>query len=291
MNAPESYVRIHEEFLQQQARASSNTLRQLLTKAVGKTESSYIGLGVLKEAFQPLLVKLENGCLPGTIERVEQVLDGVEFLRQQERAAKNRFLGLELEGHGDSDYIPPFTPIEIPDDAGPEFRDWAENLNEMFANDRPIKSAAKSLKEEIESYRAHIEHGQGMANNIMAIGVTANSAIFGVLATGNLWLQHVLLNRIYDTKETSFEQRLAKDKRTAVLETFISQLLGWLPGFGIATSLTKLFLTLRDLRSNRWSDADSSLRFVETYLSLHAEWDANCAEYSEKYSTAVSKFG
>lgn len=179
----------------------------------------------------------------------------------------------------------------IADDAGPEFRDWAENLNEMFAKARPIKSAAKRLKEEIESYRVHIKHRQGMANNIMAIGVTANSAICGVLATGNLWLQHVLLGRIYDTKETIFEQRLAKDKRTAVLETFISQLIGLLPGFGIASSLTKLFLTLRDLRSNRWSDADSSLRFVETYLSLLVELEANCAEYSGKYSTAVSKFG
>jgi hypothetical protein len=287
MDIPKSYTKIREELLHQHAQAKSNILRQLLAEAIDKTESSYYALGVLDEAFQTLLVKLDEGCLPGTMDKVGQYYAAVEVFRQYESEAREQLLHLDIDQNTTLKRLP---IKDIPIDASPIYREWLGKVNKLKREHTSIKPAPESLKEEIETY----EHAQKilkeLASTTMLAGVTANTGIIGVLAVGNLWLQHVLLDRIYDTKKTSFEQYLDKSKKLAILETFSGQLLGLLPGFGLASSFGKLLVTLRDLRGKLWSDTDSSLKFIETYLSLHAEWNANCNEYSKKFSEAVKMF-
>jgi len=102
-----------------------------------------------------------------------------------------------------------------------------------------------------------------------------------IFAAGNLWLEHILVTRIYDTRDEPFETALQNETRAQGLSWIGSQIIGILPIVGITVSFLDCVSKMAKLRSTRWTNADTTLAFLDTYGEALDGWICQCQEHTE----------
>jgi hypothetical protein len=96
------------------------------------------------------------------------------------------------------------------------------------------------------------------------------------------WLAFMLVEHIYDTSETNFEESLRNERLGESVRWGVGAILGLLPFVGVALGLLDMVRSLTQARPSRWKNADETLAFLDAYEKALNVWLTQAEQFLDR---------